>query len=66
MQMTDDDNFLDVINKEARELKDWARENYEINTPINKTLHPVIQDECDKMNKEFIRESKEIIFRDDE
>ena len=30
----------------------WARENYQVYSPINGVWHPVVQDECCRMNAE--------------
>jgi len=35
-----------------KEFRQWARENYEKYSPINGTWHPVVQDECVKINAE--------------
>jgi hypothetical protein len=38
--------------EEEAEFKKWARENYTPYTPIPGIWHPVVQDECVKMNRE--------------
>ena len=34
------------------EFRKWARENYKVFTKIDGVWHPVVQDECVKMNEE--------------
>lgn len=38
--------------EETKEFRKWARNNYVVSTPINKVWHPVVQEECHKMNRE--------------
>ena len=38
--------------KEEKQFRQWARENYQPFTEINGSWHPVVQDECAKINKE--------------
>ena len=35
---------------EETELRKWARDNFKVGEDINGRWHPVIQDECVKMN----------------
>jgi hypothetical protein len=44
--------FRTLDEKEEQSFRKWARENYETDTPISGMWHPVIQDECVKMNAE--------------
>ena len=44
--------FRDLNEQEAQVFRDWARKNYKPLTPINGVWHPVVQDECRKMNEE--------------
>lgn len=37
---------------EEAHFRKWARENYQIFAPIDGVWHPVVQDECVKMNAE--------------
>lgn len=47
------DNYHLVLNKEQeKEFRAWARTNYKVNDPILPTWHPVVQDECRRMNDE--------------
>jgi hypothetical protein len=38
--------------EEAGEHRQWARENYHIGNPIDPLWHPIVQNECRKMNEE--------------
>ena len=42
--------FKDLTAKEMTEFKDWARKNYKPFTEIKGVWHPVIQEECAKIN----------------
>jgi hypothetical protein len=44
--------FRDLSEEEEREFRQWARDNYEPLNPILGIWHPVVQDECKKMNQE--------------
>ena len=44
--------FSELNEKEVQELKLWARENYILGTKVNEMYHPVVQQECDLMNRE--------------
>jgi len=43
--------FRDLSEKEEKEFRQWARENYTIFDDIKGIWHPVIQDECRIMNQ---------------
>ena len=64
--MTDDGMFRELNNKEALEFRNWARENYEIGSPISSLWHPIVRDECDIMNLETSREADNIVFNEDD
>ena len=54
--------FKTLTAKEEAEYRKWAREHYQPYEPINGVYHPVVQDECVKINKEadiFLVESAE-------
>lgn len=42
--------FKDLSPAEEREFRDWAQKNYRAFEPIQGTWHPVVQDECVKIN----------------
>jgi hypothetical protein len=42
--------FKDLTDKEVAEFKDWARKQYKPFTEIKGIWHPVIQEECAKIN----------------
>lgn len=45
--------FRDLSEDEANKFRQWARDNYQPNSPIDTLWHPVIQVECALMNDEF-------------
>lgn len=44
--------FRHLPAEEERKFRLWARENYRVFSPINGVWHPVVQDECMRMNAE--------------
>jgi hypothetical protein len=42
--------FRELSKDEEESFREWARVNYEPFTPINGVWHPVVQDECQKIN----------------
>ena len=44
--------FRELNETEEKEFRSWARENYVVFSPIKGIWHPVVQDECIKMNRE--------------
>ncbi len=44
--------FKNLTKKEEEEYRQWARDNYIPFTPIIGVYHPIVQEECIKMNKE--------------
>jgi hypothetical protein len=44
--------FRDLSEEDAIAFRAWARANYTPFTPIKGIWHPVIQEECTKMNRE--------------
>lgn len=44
--------FRDLNENEQAAFRKWARENYTPFEPINGVWHPVVQDECAKINAE--------------
>ncbi len=47
------DLFLKLDDDQEREFRQWARDNYVPLEPISGVWHPVIQDECSKINSEY-------------
>ena len=41
-----------LTEKEKQEFRKWARDNYEAGSDIDGLWHPVVQDECVKINIE--------------
>jgi len=44
--------FKQLSSEEESEFRKWARDNYKPFTDISGVWHPVVQDECKKMNEE--------------
>lgn len=44
--------FRELTNNEETKFRQWARANYVAWSPISGLWHPVIQDECQLINKE--------------
>ncbi len=44
--------FRKLSASEENEFRSWARDNYKPFSDINGVWHPVVQQECQKMNKE--------------
>jgi hypothetical protein len=44
--------FRQLDEKEQLEFRRWARDNYQAGDLINPVWHPVVRDECDKINRE--------------
>ena len=44
--------FRDLDKDEEIKFRQWARENFQPGDPIKTFWHPVIQDECQKINNE--------------
>ena len=48
--------FRNLDETEEKEFRQWARDNYKRMEPISGVWHPVVQDECAKMNAELTEE----------
>ena len=46
--------FRNLTPKEQQEFRQWAQDNYKPLDEIKGIWHPVVQDECTKMNRKFI------------
>ena len=46
--------FRTLSPEEEREFRQWARENYSLLEEIKEIWHPVVQNECQRMNAESI------------
>ena len=44
---------LDAV--ETIRFHEWARENYQVLTPINPLWHPAVEEECHQMNTEYLK-----------
>jgi len=48
-----DDSFFKVLNKkETAEFKQWARENHKIGDRVEPIWHPVVREECKRIDEE--------------
>ena len=45
--------YRQLDEKEEKEFRQWARNNYTPGGPIYSLWHPVVRDECDKINHEI-------------
>lgn len=44
--------FRKLTPEEEEQFRQWARENYRPFDPIKGIWHPIVQDECRRMNQE--------------
>lgn len=44
--------FRDLNDQEEADFRKWARDNYEAFTEISTLWHPIVVDECEKINNE--------------
>ena len=44
--------FKTLSDEEKKEYRKWARENYKTYEPIKGIWHPIVQEECVRMNEE--------------
>jgi|TARA_R100000482_G_C5037451_1_gene106788 hypothetical protein len=47
-----DSFFIELDNEKEALFRKWARDKYEPFTEIKPVWHPVVRDECDKINTE--------------
>tara|TARA_Y100000996_G_C22455687_1_gene615803 strand:- start:452 stop:637 length:186 start_codon:yes stop_codon:yes gene_type:complete len=47
-----DSHFIELDNEQETLFRNWAREKYEPFTDIKPVWHPVVRDECIKINTE--------------
>lgn len=47
-----DEFFRKLSEKEAGKFRAWARENYQPGSPVSEVWHPVVREECAKINAE--------------
>ena len=43
--------FRKLNEKEKQTFRQWARDNYKIGSDVPTYWHPIVRDECQKMNK---------------
>jgi hypothetical protein len=51
------DKFKRLTPEEEKTHRQWARDNYTALQPIEGVWHPVVQDECVRMNEEHMAEA---------
>ena len=51
--------YKELNEKEIEEFKKWARDNYVPNSEINSAWHPVVKEECKKINDEELQQEWE-------
>lgn len=44
--------MTELSKRQEREYRQWVRDHYEIESPIDTNWHPVMQDECHRINNE--------------
>ena len=52
VSISEDEMYRKLNAKEEEEFRKWARESYVPHSPINPVWHPVVRDECRKINGE--------------
>ena len=45
--------FRTLSPEEEKDFQQWARDNFQPGSEINSVWHPVCQQECAKMNREY-------------
>jgi hypothetical protein len=45
--------FQDLTPEQEKIFRQWARDNYKALSPIAGIWHPVVQDECRKINESY-------------
>jgi hypothetical protein len=48
-----DNMFRELGDEEGQEFRDWATDNYVPGAEISNYWHPIVKEECEKINKEF-------------
>ena len=48
-------HFRDITPAEEAEFRQWARDHYRKDDPVNPLWHPVVQDECGRINFDRFR-----------
>lgn len=51
--------FRSLSSEEEQQFRAWARENFKPWSKINEVWHPVVRDECEKINAEKTQQLKE-------
>lgn len=60
--------FRELDKKEEKEFRQWARDNYKKGDEIKPIWHPVVRDECNKINEDrkiSLELLETILYRED-
>ena len=52
MDTLPDEFFIKLDDETEKPFREWARENYDPGSEVSGVWHPVVRDECRKMNEE--------------
>lgn len=52
--------FLELNAEQAKSFREWARDNYLPGEPIKGIWHPVVQEECVTINREWSKQTPTI------
>ena len=44
--------FRDLDDAEEKEFRQWARDNYQPGQAVSSIWHPVVRDECNRINQQ--------------
>lgn len=56
------DEFFKQLSEEQKpEYRQWARDNYNAGSEIKAYWHPVVREECRKINAEFVDAFAEVL-----
>jgi len=58
MSNTEFSMFRTLDEVETKQFQQWARDNYAPGTTISELWHPVVRDECRKINDEWQEPTK--------
>lgn len=50
--------FKDLTDEQEKEFREWARNKYVPLHPINLMWHPVVRNECMKINEDYEKQFK--------
>ena len=56
-----DELFKQLSEEEKPEYRKWARDNYRAGSDVKGVWHPVVRDECKRINAEFVDAFAEVL-----